>query len=144
MTNLPENQGVAKELFDRLITLNKDCPYHRLLGITIKSLAPGRSCLYLEVQDKLNNPQHVAHGGVAFSLTDTAMGIAARTLGELCVTLESNINYVRPAKIGESLYATGRVIKMGKTTTVCDSEVRNADNELIAIARGTFYNLSKF
>lgn len=144
MTSLSENNGVEAELFDSIIKLNQDCPYHNLLGIKIKSLAPGHACIFLHVQDKLNNAQNIVHGGVTFSLTDTAMGIAIRTLGQICVTLESNINYVRPAKNGEIIYAAGRVVRIGNTTTVCECEVTNADNELIAIARGTYYNVSKF
>lgn len=143
MTNIPENNGIEAGLFESLIKLNRDCPYHGLLGIKIKSLAPGRACIYLNAQEKLNNLQDMVHGGVTFSLTDTAMGIAIRTLGQICVTLESNINYVRPAKSGETIYAAGRVVRMGKTTIICDCEVTNADNDLIAISRGTYYNITK-
>lgn len=144
MKSQPENCGLENELFERIVKLNKDCQYHKLLGITIQSLAPGQANLYIDIADKHLNPQEITHGGVTFSLADTAMGIAVRTLGQVAVTLESNLNYVKPVRIGQTLFAVGNVIKLGQTTTICEAKIFDRDKQLIAVSRGTYYNKGKF
>ena len=111
-----------------------------MMKIFISSLAPGESFLEMPIVECHINPQNVAHGGVAFSLVDTAMGMAIRTYNTVGVTVEMNINYLRPVTLGDTIYSTGKVLDLGKRLIVAQGEVTNQNGELIAVARGTFYN----
>ena len=135
------NKGIDQELFDKILAINRDCNYHNMMKIYITALAPGESFLVLPVEECHINPQNVAHGGVAFSIVDTAMGMAIRTYNTVGATVEININYLRPVMLGDIIYSTGKVIDLGKKLIVVQGDVTNHKGEQVAVARSTYYNL---
>lgn len=137
------NKGIDQELFEKIISINRVCNYHNMLKIDVAALAPGESSLMIHVEERHINPQSVAHGGVTFSLVDTAMGMAIRTHNTVGVTVEININYVKPVVQGDTIYSTGRVVSLGKKIIIAQGDVTNQNGELIAISRGTYYNRGK-
>jgi uncharacterized protein (TIGR00369 family) len=69
------------------------------------------------------------------------MGNAAWTLAKpdcYLVTAQMNINYIRPAWEGETLFAIGEVLHAGAQTFVTRAEVRTSDDKLIATGSATF------
>lgn len=92
-------------------------------------------------ETSLNN-LGMAHGGYIFGLADTAAGIAAMTNGGNVVTVDSTINYIKPAK-GSRITAKAKSIKTGKTISVYEVEIIDENEELIAKATITFYNVEK-
>ena len=92
-------------------------------------------------QSSLNN-MSIAHGGYIFGLADTAAGIAAMTNGGNVVTIDSSINYIKPAK-GPRITAKASAIKIGKVISVFDVQITDEQDELIAKATITFYNIEK-
>lgn len=88
-------------------------------------------------ETSLNN-LNVAHGGYIFGLADTAAGIAAMTEGKNVVTVDSSINYFRPAG-GSKIYAIARSLKIGKTISTYEVLINDEDNNLIAKATITYY-----
>jgi uncharacterized protein (TIGR00369 family) len=83
----------------------------------------------------------IMHGGVLATLLDSAMGIAAGTLappGHLVVTVQLNINFIRPAWCGETLVATGEVFHAGRQTAVARGEVHTSTGTLIGSGSATF------
>lgn len=141
---MAENGGIEKVLFDKIIKLNKECNYHNLLKMYITKICPGEAIMEMIIDHEHINPQNVAHGGAAYSLADTVMGIAIRSLNHLGVTIEMNINYTRPAMFMDKLTAQGKVLNLGKRIIVTQGKVYNQKNELLAISRGTFYNTGAF
>ena len=76
----------------------------RLLGIRPASMGDGRARFELTVREDHLNPNGVVHGGIVYSLADTAMGAAlfsALDPGQSCTTLEIKINYLAPVTSGE-------------------------------------------
>ena len=69
----------------------------------------------------------IVHGGYIFGLADTTAGIAAMSEGRNVVTIDSNINYLKPAK-GNKITAIAKPIKIGKTITVYEVYVNNEEN----------------
>lgn len=92
-------------------------------------------------ETSLNN-LGMAHGGYIFGLADTAAGIAAMTNGGNVVTLDSTINYIKPAK-GSRITAKAKPIKTGKTISVYEVEIIDENEEIISKATITFYNIEK-
>ena len=90
-------------------------------------------------ESSLNNLK-VAHGGYIFGLADTAAGIAAMTNGGNVVTVNSNINYFKPAK-GNMIIAKASALKVGKTISVYEVKIVDQKDDLIAVATMTFYNI---
>ena len=94
------------------------------LGVEIMHLAPGEVDLGLSYRPDLTQQHGYFHAGVTTTLGDTAAGYAALSLfpkGTGVLTTELKINLLRPAQ-GRRLIARGRVIKPGRTLTVCQSD----------------------
>jgi acyl-CoA thioesterase len=82
-----------------------------------------------------------AHGGVLFTMLDSAMGRAVlSSLPERrgCATIECKINYFRPVQRG-LLVAVGKVLNTTRSTAYAEGSIVDSDDKLIARASGTFF-----
>lgn len=130
----------VKRHFDEFYEAN---PFLELLGVRVTSYERGRVRLDMDVKHEHTNVHHIAHGGVAATLVDTAMGVACFTCDKGVVTLEMNLSFIRPVYEGVA-YAVGEVVHDGKRTMVCEGSVYGADGELCLKARGTFFVVRNF
>lgn len=92
-----------------------------------------------EITDTSMNPYGIVHGGYIFGLADTAGGCASVTTGKRAVTLNSNINYLRPGKDTKYLTAVATCIKNGRTTAVFNVDVFDDKEKKIAQCSTTYY-----
>lgn len=110
--------------------------FNELLGMRIRTIRPGYAEVELPAGHGTLNTLGNAHGGAIYALCDTAAGTAAASYGRVGVTLDASIQYLRPGKSGQSLFAKTREIKVGKTTAVYGVTVTDEDG--IEIAQATF------
>ena len=134
-----ENRGIDEELFKTIIANTKSGRALEFFGISIKYLAEGRAVAEVSVKEDYSNSQGIAHGGITATLVDTVMGVAIFTLNRRVVTLEMNLNYLAPARAGDTLTAEARVVHKGSNTAVSEAEVYNQQKTLVAKSRGTFF-----
>jgi acyl-CoA thioesterase len=98
----------------------------------------------IQVDARLMHPQQMVHGGVIFTIADTAMSMALMSVippGTPFGTIEAKINYMLPVQSGE-LLAEGKILHEGGSTAVMEATVYNLDGEsrrAIAQVLGTFY-----
>ena len=114
-------------------------PFADLLGFKITKSAEGESSCSIEHHVKLNNSNHVVHGGVIYSLADTGMGAALFSLlekGERCATIEIKVTYFKPSG-PYPMVCESRVLKKGKRVAMMESDVF-CNDELVAKATGSF------
>ncbi|HVU67195.1 MAG TPA: PaaI family thioesterase [Ktedonobacteraceae bacterium] len=119
-----------------------------LLGLTFEPVADGPGQVRIQVDRRLMHPQQIVHGGIIFTLADTAMSMALSALippGTPFGTIEAKINYLLPVRAGE-LVARGKVLHEGGSTAVVEATVYNldaaagsTDERAIAQVLGTFY-----
>ena len=86
----------------------------------------------------------IAHGGLLATVLDSCLGCACWTLAppdNHVVTVQLNINYIRPAWLGEKLTARAEVRHAGQMTAVSRGEIRTGEGALVASASGTFMYL---
>lgn len=121
--------------------LNEQNGFLKHNDIIIEKADKDESKVKLYITDKSLNPYGIVHGGLIFALGDTVMGITCRSTGKDAVTLDANINYLKPGK-GKYLLATSEVVKIGKTTSVLKANIYNDKDELIAIMSSTYYFLN--
>ena len=112
----------------------------RTLGARVVSVEPGTVTLALPLTEALTQQQGYAHGGVAFSLGDSAAGYAAVSLLEPefdVVTSDMTIHYLAPG-LGDSLEARGTVIRPGRRMLVTQADIYTvAEGKETHIARMT-------
>ena len=116
------------------------------LGARIVSVAPGDVVLELPFHQALTQQHGFLHAGVLAALADNACGFAALSLmqpGAAVMSVEFKINLMAPAA-GPIFTAAGRVIRAGRTLTVCSAEVAatNGDQEkIVAVMQATMMSV---
>lgn len=94
----------------------------------------------VELTENAVNPNGTAHGGLIFGLADTTMGVLARTTGRNIVTINAQIDYLKPGK-GNKITCIAEPLKVGKTTAVYRASIYNEEETLISTVTGTFFFL---
>jgi acyl-CoA thioesterase len=75
------------------------------LGIELVDVGPGRARLRMRVTDVMVNGHAIAHGGLVFTLADSAFAVACNTHGVVTVAAGADITFVAPARLGDVLLA---------------------------------------
>jgi uncharacterized protein (TIGR00369 family) len=117
------------------------------LGARLVAIRPGEAIIELPFGGHLTQQHGFLHAGAVTSIVDSACGYAALSVmpeGAAVLTVEFKINLMKPAA-GSVFRATGKVLKSGKTLTVCSGTVE-ADNEnewsTIAVMQATMMALT--
>lgn len=120
----------------------------KTLGAYLISVTPGQVEIGLDFRGDLTQQHGYLHAGVITTIVDSACGFAAHTLmppGSGVLTVEYKVNFMAPAS-GEQFIAVGRVIKAGRTLTVCTGEVfavQNGERKTIAVIQTTMIRLAE-
>ncbi len=115
-------------------------PYQRFLGVCLIRAGQGVVEIRLPFREEFlrQDGSDWLHGGVIGALIDIAGDYAiAATTGVGVPTIDLRIDYLRPARRGD-LIAIGRTVKVGRTISRADVEVRTAGGEVVAVGRGTY------
>lgn len=99
--------------------------------------------LTTKVTEKSLNPYGIAHGGFLFTLADSVAGLTTVERGTYSVTLQSNIHYMKAAKLGETLSVIGSCTHDGSRTKVVEVKIENQDKQLLASASFTMFVTGK-
>ncbi len=116
------------------------------IGAYLMKIAPGQVEIALNFRGDLTQQHEYLHAGIVTIIADSACGFAAFSLmpeNSEILTVEYKVNFMSPAR-GEKFIATGRVIKPGRTLTVCAGEVAAIDGEVsktIAVIQTTMMRL---
>ena len=109
------------------------------LGIALDAIQPGAAVCLMAVRDDMVQGHGTCHGGMLFTLADTAFAYACNAYNRVTVALGAEIAFLAPARLGEVLTATARERSRAGRTGVYDVEVRNGEGTLVALFRGTSY-----
>ena len=115
----------------------------RSLGMVLQSVSPGTATLTMAIRKDMVNGHNIVHGGMVFSLADTAFACACKSHNSVNVAQTCTINFARPALLGDVLSATALEITRGRRSGVYDVRVENQDGKLVALFRGLCANLNK-
>jgi len=108
----------------------------RMLGMHIDAMAPGYARVSMPVRDDMVNGHQTCHGGLIFSLADSAFAFACNSGNQNTVGAACNVDYLRPAFIGDVLIAEAEQRSRSGRTGVYDVTVRNQNDETIVLFRG--------
>lgn len=108
----------------------------RRLGIHVVSVAPGRSVLRMVVRREMLNGHDMGHGGMTFTLADTAFAYACNSHNQSAVAQTAQVTFLRPTRAGDVLTATAEEISLGRRSGIYDVTVVNQRDEKVAVFRG--------
>lgn len=118
------------------------------IGARLVRVDPGQVEIELNYREDLTQQHGYLHAGIVTAIVDSACGFAAYSLmpaGSGVLTVEYKVNLTAPAR-GAKFLATGRVIKPGRTLTVCAGEVLatdGAEQKLVAVIQATMMRLAE-
>lgn len=134
----------AQELAERVVArmLERD-EFSRWLGLEVTDVAPNAATVRMTVRPEMVNGFGVCHGGIAFSLADSALAFASNAHGRLTVSIENSIRY--PARImpGDVLTAVAVEQSASRRLAYFDVTVRNGTGDVVALFKGTVYRTSR-
>lgn len=114
------------------------------LGIEVLKIEEGRCHLKLKVRKEMLNGFGILHGGVAFSMADSALAFAVNAYGRIAPLIQGSMNYSKSAKEGDELLAVAEVISLGNKKADVDVNIFcNQEKEAFYFFRGTVYRTSK-
>jgi acyl-CoA thioesterase len=116
--------------------------FSQWLGIEVLSSEIGKVKVGLKIRKEMLNSMNKAHGGISYSLADTAFGFAANTHGKYAVSIETSINHIEALSEGDYLTAESVIEKVGNKLGFNIVEVKRGD-ELVALFKGVVYRTGK-
>lgn len=130
--------------FEKLAAFrNRENLFGQKLGITVTEIGPGYARAIKTFQPDERNPAGLPHGGAYFTLADTVSASAAASSGYHTVTVSSSYNFLRSAKIGDTVTAEARQVHTGKSISVYDVHLSTQEGVLVGTACFTFYVLDR-
>jgi acyl-CoA thioesterase len=108
----------------------------KALGIAIDVREAGEAVARMTVRDDMVNGFGLCHGGLLFTLADTAFAFACNGYDDLSFAAAASIDFLRPALLGDELSAVAREDYRGSKSGFYTVEVRNQRDEVVAIFRG--------
>ena len=133
-------QALAEQVVARMMARDA---FSQWLGIEILETAPRRSVCRMTVRPEMVNGFGVTHGGIAFSLADSAFAFACNTNGNVTVSIENAMTYPAPVHPGDVLTAVAEEEAASNRISYYRSEVRNQRGEVVGLFRGTAYRTSR-
>ena len=132
--------SLAKRVVDKMI--NGDA-FSQWLGIKVIEISEGKCTLEMTVRDEMTNGFNIAHGGIAYSLADSALAFAANSYGIQSMSIETSISHTKKVKSGDVLKAITKEVNKSKKTAIYYITITNQENMDIAHFKGTVYRTDR-
>ena len=117
--------------------------FSQWLGIEVLEIKEGYSKIKMTVRKEMINGFGIVHGGIAFSLGDSAFAFACNNRNVLSVALDTAINFIKPVHVGDVLTAEAKELHNGKSTGLYHITITNQKEHIVAIFKGTCYRTDK-
>ena len=129
-------QKIVNKMFDQ-------DAFSQFMGIEIVDVSKGYCQLKMTVREEMLNGFQIAHGGISYSLADTALAFASNTYGKKCVSMETSISHTEGVQAGDILTAKTEELSHTEKIGLYLITISNQDNKEIAYFKGTVYRTSK-
>jgi len=130
----------AEEIVSKMI--NGDA-FSQWLGIEVMTVSEGFCKLEMTVRDEMTNGFKIAHGGISYSLADSALAFAANSDGVQSLSIETTISHTKKVMSGDRLTAKTKEISKNEKNAVYNINITNQDDITVAHFKGTVYRTKK-
>ncbi len=117
--------------------------FSQWLGIEVLEVQQGFSRIRMTLREEMLNGFGVVHGGIAFSLGDSAFAFACNNRNNLSMALDTSINFTKSMKPGDVLTAEAREVHNGRSTGLYLVTITNEEGEQVALFKGTCFRTGK-
>ena len=117
--------------------------FSKWLGIEVIKVAEGFCKLEMIVRDEMTNGFNIAHGGISYSLADSALAFAANSDGVQSLSIETTISHTKKVLSGDRLTAETKEISKNEKNAVYNISITNQDDVEVAHFKGTVYRTKK-
>jgi acyl-CoA thioesterase len=139
-----ESQIQKDELANKVVARMMDHDlFSQWMGIEVLEIREGYSRIKTTIRKEMVNGFGIVHGGLPFSLADSAFAFACNNRNNLSVALDVTITFTKAVNIGDELTAEAKEVHNGRSTGVYLITVTNQKNEQVALFKGTCFRTSK-
>ncbi len=117
--------------------------FSQWLGIEVLAVKDGYSKIKMTVRKEMINGFGIVHGGIAFSLADSAFAFACNNRNVLSVALDTSINFTKPVHVDDVLTAEAKELHNGKSTGLYHITITNQHEHVVALFKGTCFRTNK-
>ncbi|MEP6677087.1 MAG: hydroxyphenylacetyl-CoA thioesterase PaaI, partial [Ferruginibacter sp.] len=117
--------------------------FSQWLGIQVLDVKEGYSKISMKVREEMINGFGIVHGGIAFSLADSAFAFACNNRNVLSVALDTSINFIKPVHVGDELIAEAKELHNGRSTGLYHITISNQNDHVVALFKGTCFRTNK-
>ncbi len=117
--------------------------FSQWLGIDRLEVKQGKCVLRMTIRKEMLNGFAIAHGGITYSLADSALAFASNSHGRMSVSVETSISHTESLKEGDIITATAEEMSLSNKVGVYHITVINQHNKVVALFKGTVYRTSK-
>lgn len=117
--------------------------FSQWMGIKVLEIKEGYSKIQMTIREEMVNGFGIVHGGIPFSLADSAFAFACNNRNNLSVALDVTITFTKAVNIEDVLTAEAKEVHNGRSTGVYLITVTNQKNEQVALFKGTCFRTGK-
>jgi acyl-CoA thioesterase len=135
---------MANDLANKVVSAMYDKDwFSQWLGIERVKIETGTCVLKMKVRKEMLNGFGIAHGGITYSLADSALAFASNSHGKMAVSVETSISHTAQLHEGDEITATTEEMSLSNKIAVYQITVKNQKNEVVALFKGTVYRTGK-
>src|SRR5262245_11386804 len=131
---------LAKDVVDHMM---KHDLFSQWLGVEVLEIKEGYSRIRMTVREEMINGFGVVHGGIAFSLADSAFACACNNRNNLSMALDTSINFTKPVMVGDVITAEAKEMHNGKSTGLYHITISNDKEQVVALFKGTCFRTGR-
>jgi len=117
--------------------------FSQWLGIEVLDVKEGHSKIKMTVRKEMINGFNIVHGGIAFSLADSAFAFSCNNRNVLSVALDTSISFLKAVHVGDVLTAEAKELHNGKSTGLYHITITNQKDQIVAVFKGTCFRTGK-
>lgn len=117
--------------------------FSQWLGIEVLEVTPGFCKLKMKIRKEMLNGFGIAHGGITYSLADSALAFASNSHGRQSVSVETSISHTVSLKEDDVIYAISEEKSLTNKIGIYSITVTNEQGQTVALFKGVVYRTSK-
>ena len=137
---MEEKDQLAKKVVSKMM---ENDAFSQWMGIEVLEVKEGYSKVQMTIRKEMLNGFGIVHGGLAFSLADSAFAFACNNRNNVSVALDVTITFTKAVNVDDILTAEAKEIHNGKSTGVYLITITNQKNEQVAFFKGTCFRTGK-